>query len=61
MAPVLLAIDGTDATTLGADADLRRTRHLDLGDDEAGRRIQSRKSMPADLRITLRPPSHPTR
>ena len=43
MAPVLLAIDGTDATTLGADADLRRTRHLDLGDDEAGRRIQSRE------------------
>ena len=35
----LLPVDGTDATTLGAHADLRLLVHLDLGDQVAGRRV----------------------
>src|SRR6266550_3389558 len=38
--PPLLPVDGTDATTLGAHADLRLLVHLDLGDHPAGRAIQ---------------------
>ncbi len=34
-----LPVDGTDATTLGAHADLRLLVHLDLGDHVAGRRV----------------------
>ena len=33
-------VDGTDATALGAHADLRLLVHLDLGDHPAGRGIQ---------------------
>jgi hypothetical protein len=33
-------VDGTDATTLAAHADLRLLVHFDLGDHPAGRRIQ---------------------
>src|SRR5207237_7932105 len=36
----LQPVDGTDATTLGAHADLRLLVHLDLGDQPAGRGIQ---------------------
>ena len=32
-------VDGTDAATLGAHADLRLLVHLDLGDQVAGRRV----------------------
>ena len=35
----LLPVDGTDATALGAHADLRLLVHLDLGDQVAGRRV----------------------
>jgi hypothetical protein len=38
-ASALLPVDGTDAATLGAHADLRLLVHLDLGDQVAGRRI----------------------
>jgi hypothetical protein len=33
-------VDGTDATTLAVDAELRLLVHLDLGDHPAGRGIQ---------------------
>ena len=36
----LRPVDGTDATALAAQADLRLLVHLDLGDHPAGRRIQ---------------------
>src|SRR5207237_9188942 len=36
----LQPVDGTDATTLAAHADLRLLIHLDLGDQPAGRGIQ---------------------
>ncbi len=35
----LRRVDGTEATTLGARADLRLLGHLDLGDQVAGRRV----------------------
>ena len=35
----LRPVDGTDAATLGAHADLRLLVHLDLGDQVAGRRV----------------------
>ncbi len=37
----LLAVDRTDATTLGADADLRLLFHLDFRDHPARRRVPS--------------------
>ena len=57
----LFPIDGTDATTLGAHADLRR---LAISTSAIRKLVDGShpgKSMPAALRITLRPPSHPTR
>ena len=58
---VLHLAERMDAEGVAADAQFRLLGHLDLGDQLARRRIPPGNSMPAALRTTLRPPSHPTR
>ena len=59
--PVLELAEAIDALVTTADAPRRLVGHLDLGNQVADGRIPPGKSIPAFLRIRLRPPSHPTR
>ena len=58
---VLHPAEAMDADGVVAGTPFRIFGQLDLGDQGAGRRIPPGNSMPAALRIRLRPPSHPTR
>ena len=59
--PILQPAQAMDAEGVAAYAPFRLLGQLDLGDQVADGRIPPGNSMPAALRIRLRPPSHPTR
>ena len=59
--PVLQPVEGVDARGVVADAPRRFLGHLDLGDQVAPGGIPPRELDPGARRMTLRPPSHPTR
>ena len=60
-AGVVKLAEGMQTEGVVAHSPLRLLGQFDLSDQVADRRIRPGNAMPAALRITLRPPSHPTR